>query len=98
MIYIETITDSNDTFRIEREKNTSDGKWYSIMLTQVNPDVFLADNDSFIFDLEVALKDNPKQAMKEIGIEYNKDHVKLLRKIIRKAIKLGWFNPSVESV
>jgi len=98
MMYIETITDSNDTFRIERQKNTPDGKWYSIMLTQVNPDVFLADNGDFIHDMEITLRDSPTRVMKEIGLEYNKDHVKLLRKIIRKAIKLGWFNPSVESV
>ena len=98
MMYIETISDSNDTFRIERQKNTPNGKWYSIMLTQVNPDVLLADNDSFIFALEVGLRDNPYVSMQIIGIPHNKDHVKLLRKIIRKAIKLGWFNPSVELV
>lgn len=93
MIYIETICDDSDTFRIERQKNTPNGEWYGLWLYLSETRKVLADNEEWILsDLYYSLRDNPKDDMKEMGLEYNKKDAKALLKLIKKAIKLGWFN------
>lgn len=99
MIYIETITDNGDLFRIERQKDHSFGNWYgvSLILGLSHPptkhDCILSDNDEYIIGaLYYTLRDNPKEASEELNYQLNKDDIKLLLKLIRKADKLGWFD------
>jgi hypothetical protein len=95
MMYIETISNNEDTFRIERQRDTPDGAWYGLWLylSDINgKERNLSDNDEYIIgELFYSLRDNPKRGMEEIGLEYNKDHAKILVKLIKKAYKLGWF-------
>jgi hypothetical protein len=88
-MYIETITDNLDIFRIERQKNTPKGEWYGIALSCDGK--YLADNDTYIAELYYSLRDNPKRIMDELGLPHMDGNSKKIRKIIKKAHDLGWF-------
>ena len=52
---------------------------------------FITDNESWIYwNLYPMLKEDPKTAIKEFGLDPS--HAKMLRKLIKKADKLGWFD------
>lgn len=98
MMYIETITDDQDTFRIERQKNSSKGKWYGLWIYQSDPQKELTNNEEWIIStLYYSLRDNPKEGMKEIYLPYNKEHAKILVKLIKKACKSGWFDDVINN-
>ena len=82
MIYIETITDNEDTFRIERQKDTTYGKWYGIRLVRTDGDKLLSDKESWLIDF---LKE--EECFKNMSEKENR----LARKILKKADRLGWF-------
>ena len=86
MMYLETICDTQDTFRLERQKNTPIGEWYGINLSKCRPKhlpSFICDNDTYIFSV-----------LKGVDIldEFSKEHQKIILKILKKANKLGWFD------
>jgi hypothetical protein len=95
MIYIETIADDLDCFRIERQKDKPKGNWYEITLVKVkiNKDtIIISDNDTYILGiLYGACKPSITETFDYLKISYDKADVKTLKKIIRKADKLGWF-------
>ena len=95
MIYLETIADDLDTFRIERQKNEPDSAWYDLWIYKSNEPKwvkkFIADNENWIYwNLYPMLKKDPKTAISELDI--TRSDAKMLRKLIKKADKLGWFD------
>ena len=98
-MYIESIADNEDLFRMERQKNTPDGGWYGVSLVvgqtpkfQLH-DILISDNDDYIIgSLYYSLRDNPREASKELELPLKKEDIKILLKLIKKADKLGWFD------
>ena len=84
-MYIETITDDSDTFRVDRQKNTPDGEWYGISLTD-QKDLYI-DNDNYLISLI-----NKEKKIKELPKEDNK----LIRQILKEAQSAGWFDYMLE--
>lgn len=95
MMYIETIADNLDIFRIERQKDKVNGNWYGIALMSDNK--ILADNEIFIYELMYSLRDNPKRTMDDLGLPHNSGNSKAILKLLKKAHKLGWFEDVVNT-
>lgn len=91
-MYIETITDDLNIFKLERQKNTPEGKWYGICFS--SDDKALVDNDTYIIgELYYGMRDDWKRESRDIGLEgITKNDAKTIVKIIKKADKLGWFD------
>ena len=95
MVYVETIMDNLDIFRIERQKNKVNGKWYGITLLSDGKSI--ADNEIFIYELIYSLRDNPKRTMDELGLPRTDGNAKKILKLIKKALKLGWFEEVIST-
>ena len=84
MIYVETILDERTEIKIERQRALPDGDWYGLCILQGGTDI--ADNEYWIG----SVLDRPRKCMmSELGI--SKEVAKDLRKVMKKARKLGWF-------
>jgi len=93
-MYIETITDNLDTFRIERQKDSFKGSWYGTVLFPSLVKGLLIDNEEWIAKTLPTLSDTDiiKIFMEEHNLFINPADVKIIRKVVRKAKKLGWFD------
>ena len=98
MIYIETILGDDDTFRIERQKNSPKGEWYGISLSRKGTG--MADNDEWIAKTfpHLSMKETNTAFHEDSNIEFNSDDIKLMKKVVKEADKLGWFDKILKTV
>jgi RNA processing factor Prp31 len=91
MIYLEIITDNLSIFKLERQKNTPDEKWYGIRFS--SDDKLVTDNDEYIIGkMYSSLRDNRKQDRHDIDLGgITKEDAKTICEIIKRADELGWF-------
>lgn len=92
MIYTEKITTDIKDFSIERQKDSPNGKWYGIWLASKG--LSLADSDEWITETLPNLTDEELKSVfkEESKIKLSDDDIRLVRKVVRKAKKLGWFD------
>ena len=98
MIYTETILDDNDIVRIERQKNSPTGEWYSVWLSCRGNSI--ADSSDWIATTLPTLSNKKlkKEIKGEINIKISDQDLLLIRKVVKKATKLGWFDEMLKTV
>jgi len=89
MIYLEVICDEKSPYGIQRQKNKPNSEWYSIALIRED-NSWLADNENWIKAIPNTPVDNIIKVVSETKL--SKADVLRLRKLVKKAIKHGWFD------
>ena len=96
MIHYEGIEQEGTGFAIQRQRNDDEDKWYGLSILDMNLDSWktVADGEKWI---EKKFVDQPKKkiikACKKLGFKgITKDDAKGIKKIFKKAVKLGWFD------
>ena len=89
MIYLEVICDEKSPYGIQRQKNKPTSEWYGIALIR-DDNAWLADNDDWIKAIPDTPVDNVIKGVSEFKL--SKADVLRLRKLVKKAIKFGWFD------
>jgi hypothetical protein len=92
MIYVEKIRADAKDLSIERQNNSPNGKWYGVSVCAGN--VLLADNEEWISKTLPTLTDKElrKEFKEEYAINFSDDDIRLIKKVVKKAKKLGWFD------
>lgn len=89
MIYLEVISDEKSPYGIQRQKNSPTSDWYGIALIRED-NSWLADSEDWIRAIPDAKTDDIIKELAECKL--SKADVLRLRKLVKKAIKLGWFD------
>ena len=86
MIYVERIYDDEGILYITRQKNKPRSKWYGVSIEREGDITPVSDNDEFIIEI-------PTMSDKKLLLECDlaPKEVDLVRKLVKKATKLGWF-------
>lgn len=98
MIYVEQMRDDNTEVFIERQSNKSFGKWGLPILGIYHKgnDYTIADNSSWILGFKDLTKQDVFWRLPSLDVEYKTKFVaKSVRKLVRIAYELGWFNDEV---
>ena len=89
LIFSEEIEIAAKDIKISRQKDTPNGKWYGIMIC--GQDDVIADNEEWILnELYPRLKDKDYYGLNKDG--FDKETCKNMKRLIKTAIKLGWFD------
>lgn len=89
MIYVEVICDEKSPYGIQRQKNKPTSDWCGIALIRED-NSWLADNEDWIKAIPDVTTDDIIKELAECKL--SKADVLRLRKLVKKAIKLGWFD------
>lgn len=89
MIYLEVICDEESLYGIQRQKNKPTSKWYGIALIRED-NTWVADSEAWIKAIPDANTDDIIKELAEYKI--SEADVLRLRKLVKKAIKHGWFD------
>ena len=88
----------DDIAKLERQKNTPDGKWYglSFIYTDMNGVEQLCDNGDWVMYtlFEWFFNKEHNTIRRELDVKWTKDTFKQIRKMFISARKLGWFTVS----
>lgn len=96
MIYVESLISDDDQTVLSRQKNSLREKWYGLLLEYKDSEgeIVCADNEQWLLYKLFPLLQSKQYS--SVGVEMNvfwdKKAMKQLKKLMREAISLGWFD------